>query len=155
MALIVRNAEILLLLAIPEITNAAPKMLPTRIATKISDISSLCIKNYPRMVITNRIKHPTSTAVEMAFPCCVKTPSSNTKSLMGMNCLMVEVMNPASMNDMTATIDLGDNRGRPHTPKSLNKIKIRIPCPLVHPLLSFVPKPTKKPPIEKSMAPEF
>lgn len=43
-------------------------------------------------------------------------------------------MKPIPMNVHTATIDLIDNLGNPHTP-----------CPLVHPFPIFVPKPTKNP----------
>lgn len=43
-------------------------------------------------------------------------------------------MNPIPINEHTATNDLIDSLGNPHTP-----------CPLVHPLPIFVPKPTRNP----------
>lgn len=43
-------------------------------------------------------------------------------------------MNPIPMKVQTATNDLIDNLGNPHTP-----------CPLVQPLPILVPKPTKNP----------
>ena len=42
----------------------------------------------------------------------------------------------ASINKIVATIERMEKRLIPHTP-----------CPLVHPLLIFVPMPTNKPPI--------
>jgi hypothetical protein len=43
-------------------------------------------------------------------------------------------MNPIPIKEQTATKDLIDNLGNPHTP-----------CPLVHPFPIFVPNPTKNP----------
>ncbi len=47
---------------------------------------------------------------------------------------MVDMANPHDRNTSTATIDRVLNLGRPQRP-----------CPLVQPLPSFVPKPTKRP----------
>ena len=46
----------------------------------------------------------------------------------------VAVNNPVVINAATATIDLSDSLGNPHTP-----------CPLVHPFPNLVPNPTKNP----------
>mgnify|MGYP003591157208 FL=1 len=47
---------------------------------------------------------------------------------------MVAVNIPQAIKHDTATKDLSDNLGNPHTP-----------CPLVHPFPNFVPKPTNNP----------